>query len=496
MYRVTNLDSMKIGKLMELEKKNKISKKKYWPLLASTLIILVGFGLFQILNSELDAGDMSSVTVATIRTGDIRVSAIGSGTLIASEEVEFGFENSGVIEEILVVTGDYVEEGQVLARLDDEKLIENLVKAQAELRELTSEASVAAAALEIAEAQKAVLSAESELSFLISPYVYLTELRLRNAEQVLRQAELDAELNPSDDADQRIAEAQGIIDHAALSLMMNWETYAEEYVPDFFNFPWRDRFGFWHDYFDPPSETEIALARAELTGAEARVEEGEAYLVALIDGEIPEDAYGSQLVKLEKYSAAVSDAKATLEESVLIAPIGGVIVELNIQELEKVGTKNVMTIAHLEPPTVEASFDEGDWSLVKVGMPVEVEFDSLPEKIYQGQIVFVDPTLQTRQNTTTVSALVELDITQTGWADLPLSSTATVEAIVGEAQNAILLPVEGLQEENEEQGLVYLIQNDGEKILVEVDLGLRDVLFVEITGGLSEGDVVLIGSNQ
>ena len=303
-------------------------------------------------------------------------------------------------------------------------------------------------------------------------------------------------MNPSDEADRRIAEAQEIMDHATLSLTMNWETYAEEYVPDFFNFRWRDRFGFWHDYFDPPSETEVALAWAELAGAEARVEEGEAYLAALVGSEIPDDAYGSQLVKLEKSSEAVSDAKEALEESVLLAPIDGVIVELNIQELEKVGTKNVMTIAHLEPLTIEASFDEGDWSLVDVGVPVEVVFDALPEKIYQGQIVFVDPTLQTKQNTTTVSVLVELDTTQTGWAYLPLFSTATVEAIACESQNTILLPVEGLQEEYGDQGLVYLIQDDGEKIPLEVELGLKGVLFVEITAGLSAGDVVLIGSNQ
>ncbi len=478
---------------MKQQERRTFTLKKYWPIFAGIMIILVGFGLYQLLNTDPKAGDTSSVTTSTIRTGDIRVSAIGSGTLISAVEVELGFEYGGVVEEILVETGDYVEEGQLLATLDDDQLVENLEKMEADLRELTSDAAVAAAALEIAEAQKAVLSAESELRFLISPYVFKAEIRLRNAEQELRQAEQYAELNSSDEADQRIIDAQEVMDHAALSLAMNWETYAEEYVPDFFNFRWRDHyFGFWHDYYAPPSDTEVAVVWAELAVAEARVEEGEAYLAALVGSEITDDASGSQLVKFEKAAEAVSDAKEALKASGLLAPIDGVIVELNIQELEMVGTKNVITVAQLEPPTIEASFDEGDWSLVKVGFPVEVIFDTLQEKIFQGHIIFVNPTLQNRQNTTTVSAFVELDITQTGWANLPLLSAATVEVIAGEAQNTILLPVEGLREDKGDQGMVYLVRDDGEQIPQEVKIGLRDVLYVEITGGLSIGDVVLI----
>jgi len=93
-----------------------------------------------------------------------------------------------------------------------------------------------------------------------------------------------------------------------------------------------------------------------------------------------------------------------------------------------------------------------------------------------------------------VSALVELDVTETGWANLPLLSAATVEVIAGEVKDAILLPVDGLQEENGDQGLVNIVHDGGETIQKEVEIGLRDVLYVEITEGLSVGDVVVIKS--
>lgn len=300
-------------------------------------------------------------------------------------------------------------------------------------------------------------------------------------------------LNPSDEADKKVTDAQAAVENATLGLALNWETYYEEYVPDFFNFRWRDIYGFWHDYYDPPSEIEVAVVWAELAGAEARLEEAEIYLAVLTEGFIPENATGTQLTALEYAGEAVSDAREGLEASWLTAPISGVVINLEMQVLDKVNTTSVITIAQLEPPTVEASFDEGDWRLVKEGNPVEVIFDSLPEKTYSGRIVFVDPTLQTRQNTTSVSALVELDTSITGWADLPLLSAASVEVIAGEVQNTVLLPVEGLQDVTGSLGTVLILEDD-EVIEKEIELGLRDVLFVEVIDGLSVGDVVLIGN--
>jgi len=167
--------------------------------------------------------------------------------------------------------------------------------------------------------------------------------------------------------------------------------------------------------------------------------------------------------------------------------------KLDLQVLDTVNTNPVLTIVQLEPITIEVSFDEGDWSLVKVGNPVEIVFDSLPEKSYRGQIVFVDPSLQINQKTTAVSALVELDISTTGWADLPLGSAASIEVIAGEVKNAVLLPVEALQEEQGSKGVVIIMKN-GEVTRQSVELGLRDVIYVEVTDGLAAGDVVVIGN--
>lgn len=161
---------------------------KYWPVFVLICVGLVGFGIYQLVVNDQSSEKESAQTTATITTGDLRISAFGSGTLISAAEVEIGFEQDGIVNQILVETGDEISEGQLLARLDDDDLQDDLLEAEQNLRELTSDAAIAAAALEIAEAEKAVLSAESKLSFFISPYVFKSEIRLREAELELQKA--------------------------------------------------------------------------------------------------------------------------------------------------------------------------------------------------------------------------------------------------------------------------------------------------------------------
>jgi len=465
--------------------------RKFW-YIHVLILVIISMVIFLVLRSDHGSEDTAAATTSTISTGDIRISAFGSGTLIAAEELQVGFEVEGVVKEILVETGDMVQEGDALAVLYDDELEEALADAEAALRELTSDASVAETALELAEAQKDVLTAQSTLSFYLSPYVYKAEVRLQEAQDELNAALKEAEENPSDEADQYAIEAQAIVDQAELSLALNWETYYEEYVPDFFNFPWRDRFGFWHDYYDPPSELEVTEVWAELAAAKARVEEAEYFLAALTEGSIPGEAYGSKITELEMAAEIVADARERFEAATLTSLTDGMVIEISLTEEEIIGTKKVVTIARMDPPTLEVSLDEGDWSLVIEGSQVEVTFDALAEKVYFGEVTFVDPTLQTTRDFTEVSALVEIDVTETGWAGLPLSSAASIEVIAGEANEVVLLPIDGLQESSSGQGTVLLESEDGFRSQ-EVELGLWDVLFVEVLDGLNAGDVVLIG---
>ena len=107
-----------------------------------SLLIATGIVLFQIgcggeSQSKTKNGDESSirvpVEVARVKTGDISATFSGTATLEAKEETDV------VVKQILAEEGDEVQAGQILAKLDDEKLAVQLQQAGANLQKLENE---------------------------------------------------------------------------------------------------------------------------------------------------------------------------------------------------------------------------------------------------------------------------------------------------------------------------------------------------------------------
>ncbi len=76
------------------------------------------------------------VEAATVETGEIAAFYTGTASLEAEEEALVVAKTGGVAIEILAEEGQYVEEGQALVRLDDERLTLELSRAEAALAKL------------------------------------------------------------------------------------------------------------------------------------------------------------------------------------------------------------------------------------------------------------------------------------------------------------------------------------------------------------------------
>ena len=76
------------------------------------------------------------VEVAEVTIGEISAFFSGTATLEAEEETEVVAKVGGVVKKLFVEEGDYVTEGQVLAKLDDEKLLVQVEQAKATLQKL------------------------------------------------------------------------------------------------------------------------------------------------------------------------------------------------------------------------------------------------------------------------------------------------------------------------------------------------------------------------
>jgi multidrug efflux pump subunit AcrA (membrane-fusion protein) len=68
-----------------------------------------------------------------------------------------------------------------------------------------------------------------------------------------------------------------------------------------------------------------------------------------------------------------------------------------------------------------------------------------------------------------------------------------VEVVAGEAQDALLVPVQALRELGEDQYAVFVVSADGELELRPVEVGLQDYVNAEILSGLERGEMVSTG---
>jgi membrane fusion protein (multidrug efflux system) len=113
-------------------------------LMLATLLVLAvaagsggcGRGANSKANGKKDDKLVVPVEVASTSTGDIAAFFTGTATIGAEEETGVVAKVGGVVERILVEEGQYVKEGAILAKLDDERISVQLAQARANLDKL------------------------------------------------------------------------------------------------------------------------------------------------------------------------------------------------------------------------------------------------------------------------------------------------------------------------------------------------------------------------
>ena len=125
--------------------------------------------LFLVVLDDGDEGGGGQVQAPVVR--DDLIDAVSSdGSIVLPERTALSFGTAGTLTELLVDTGDSVQEGDVIARLDDltltglEKSVEEARIALAEAGTRLGEARSPAAELDLATAQAALISAEDAIA--------------------------------------------------------------------------------------------------------------------------------------------------------------------------------------------------------------------------------------------------------------------------------------------------------------------------------------------
>jgi HlyD family secretion protein len=236
-----------------------------------------------------------------------------------------------------------------------------------------------------------------------------------------------------------------------------------------------------------------AASAGEVTAAEARLKAAEADL--RLAEEKQTSRYSSQeveRVKAQAHEATASLAAADdlLRHSEIRAPRAGIVYSLPVRPGQYVTRGDLLLqVADLRTVKVRGFVDEPDIGRLRPGEPVQVTWDAVPGRTWQGTVLRVPSTVVSlgARNVGEISCRVANE-------DLKLlpNINVTLNIITAQAQGALTVPREAVHVEDG-QHFVYEVV-EGKLRRRTVQTALADLTQVEITQGLAPDATVALGS--
>jgi HlyD family secretion protein len=510
-----------------------------WVLVLGVLGGLAWAGMTLLSNQRAASEDSSSFTdVVTVERGSLTASVSPTGEVYAPRQVQLTCDVTRIpLLELNVAAGQEVKTGDVLARIDPASLERAVRQAQANL--LSAEDALEQAQdpytdldrqqaeLAVAQAQTALEAAQQDLADLQDPELEAAQTAVEDAIQQLKQAQDDLaslqedeaileeidrlqwEANEAEAAHgellakngsgevyqdrlrlayNRMLDAQEALETAKLQAALNL-LHAETQVVEAQE-ALADAKASLADLQAGPTALELAQARNQVAQAAYNLTKAEDDLATIVAGPDANEIQVAQ-ASYNAVLAALEEAQATLEAATMLAPFDGTVVSVGAEvgDLVSSGTV-VVSLADLTQLRVRASVDETDISQVEVGQPVQITFDAFPGRQFQGQVLEVPLEGELSQNIVIYQVLISLEGTEA--VALKSGMTANLQIIVGQRENALLVPLLAVQQGD--TGDVVLVQDvPGESaVQAPVELGLNDGTYVEVLRGLNEGDQVVV----
>ena len=249
-------------------------------------------------------------------------------------------------------------------------------------------------------------------------------------------------------------------------------------------------------------EAKYEQAQYKVINAKAKYDRV-SYLYSI--GADTQDEYEDAVYNYDTALSALEVTKSDLAETVITAPMDGVVVgePLTPGTMAVQGNSNptvIMRIADLSRKQIRAKIDETDIGSVRVGQKATFTVDAFPKLTFTATVSKISQTDVTNSWETTTSSsssssvsvvyyYVTLDVDDPDGVLLP-GMTAQVEVTTSERTGTLALPIAALKT-NAKGAYVLLMQPDGTTTEQPVKTGVYSDEYAEILEGLSEGDSVV-----
>ena len=172
----------------------------------------------------------------------------------------------------------------------------------------------------------------------------------------------------------------------------------------------------------------------------------------------------------------------------LQAPYNCVLISSSLPEKEEICTSsNYVELKSLDSLAMSLQIDESEINKVSIGDEAEIEITSTNE-ILTGYVTQISEVGTYSTSGSTFSAVVSF--ANNGNLKIGMSASCTI--ILEEAENALTIPLEALQTDDEQNNYVTVINDDGTSTKQEVEIGIQNDAYVQIISGLSEENKIKV----
>jgi len=239
--------------------------------------------------------------------------------------------------------------------------------------------------------------------------------------------------------------------------------------------------------------TAQAQADADIASADVSIDVYKA-LLAQAEASLADVEAGPRNVDLASLNAAIASAQAALDlaeynlaEAYIKAPVSGIITEIYFDEGENITAAEDFLVMVSQEYQIIANVSETDISKVKVGDKVVMTLDAFSyDKEFEAEIVEVDPA------ETVLQGVIYYQVTAVFTAtdiDIKPGMTANMDVITAEVNNVLSVPVRAIKYDGSRTYVLVLEGNELQE--VDVEIGVKGNQYVEILGGIEEGDEVV-----
>jgi len=217
---------------------------------------------------------------------------------------------------------------------------------------------------------------------------------------------------------------------------------------------------------------------------------------------------------LEFAQAGLNQAQQSLDKTVILSPIDGMVTSLPVKVGETVITgtniagSTLMDIADPSVVLADVQVDEADIANIKLGEDANIDAVSFPDKTLHGTVTFVASSVTDTTTSATTTATqgrtfeVKIGLTDKNLPLLKPGMSARAEIFTQSTPDTLSIPVAAVLYDNDpgsksleptSGAYVYAVV-DGKAKKTPVTTGVSSDAYQAITAGLKVGDVVVSGS--